>query len=160
MACHVSNHYDEFLWNLKFQQQVSLVTLCMDMAWASDQICYPCNLISAVQGLGPRSVDRRPDSDYLLWCSLVKSNVAALWLEISIGSPCFFVTKDTWAPFQYHIKRLICEVSKLWEFYLRLSDRLEIWQTPRQHCYRCVCQIPMWYNNLNSRLRNFTKYHD
>ena len=47
-------------------------------------------------------------------------------------------------PFQYRVRRLIVrsrEVSKSRNMYLDISDRSEIWQTPRQHCSRCPCHI-------------------
>ena len=62
----------------------------------------------------------------------------------------------TWAPFQHSIRRLITrsrDVSKPRDLYLELSDRSEIWQTPRQQCCRCACQIWKRYDNLNCQSR-------
>ena len=58
----------------------------------------------------------------------------------------------TMASFQYPTRRLIvrsCEVSKLWDLCLKLSDRSEIWQAPRQQCCRGTCQISKWCNSSN-----------
>ena len=44
---------------------------------------------------------------------------------------------------QYPTKRFIVrshKASKPRDLYIELSDRSDIWQTPRQHCCRCACQ--------------------
>ena len=64
---------------------------------------------------------------------------------------------------QYTILRLIVrsrEVSKPWDFYLELSDRPEIWQTPRQHCCRCACQIAKRYDHPGTLSRAFETLRD
>ena len=59
------------------------------------------------------------------------------------------------ALFQYPIKCLIVrsrEVSKPRDWCLKFSDHSKIWQTPRQHCCRCACQIAKRYNILSADL--------
>ena len=68
-----------------------------------------------------------------------------------------------WALFQYPIRHLMTrshKVSKQWDFYLELSSRSEIWQTPRQHCCRCVCQISKRYEHFNPRPSAFETLRD
>ena len=63
-----------------------------------------------------------------------------------------------WALFQYPIRHLMTrshKVSKQWDFYLELSSGSEIWQTPRQHCCRCVCQISKRCEHFKPRPRAF-----
>ena len=51
---------------------------------------------------------------------------------------------DTWAPFQYWIKRVIVrcrDVSKPRDRQFKLSYRCEIWLARRQQCCRGACQI-------------------
>ena len=69
----------------------------------------------------------------------------------------------TWAPFQYPIRRLIVrsrEVSKPRDWCLELCDRFEIWQAPRQHCYRGACQLSEWCDNFNYQSRGFETSRD
>ena len=64
----------------------------------------------------------------------------------------------SWALFQYpkrHLNVRCCEVSKQRDLYLESSDRSEIWQAHRQHCYRCTCQISKRCDNLNCQSRGF-----
>ena len=75
----------------------------------------------------------------------------------------FALSWITWAPFQYPVRRLIVrsrEVSKPWDFYLKLFDRSEIWQAPRQHCCRCACQISKRCDNSNYQSRSFETSRD
>ena len=43
---------------------------------------------------------------------------------------------------------------------LELSDRSEIWQAPRQQCYRGACQISTQCDNSNYKSRSFETYQD
>ena len=64
----------------------------------------------------------------------------------------------TRAPSQYPKRRLSVrshKVSKSRDFYLKLSDRSEIWQ-----CCRCACQISKRYNNLKYQSRGFETLWD
>ena len=69
----------------------------------------------------------------------------------------------TRAPSQYPKRRLFVrsrKVSKPRDLYLDLSDRSEIWQTLRQQCCRCACQISKRYDNLKYRSRGFETSRD
>ena len=69
----------------------------------------------------------------------------------------------TRAPFQYPVRRLIVrsrEVSKPRDLYLKLFDRSEIWQAPRQHCCRCACQISKRCDNSNYQSHSFETSRD
>ena len=52
------------------------------------------------------------------------------------------------------------DASKPRDWYLKLSDRSEIWQAPWQHCCRCACQISEWYDNLNYQSHSFESSRD
>ena len=70
-------------------------------------------------------------------------NSLQIYLCRSFNQQGLCYSRGARAPFQYPIRRLIvrfCEVSKSRGLYLELSDRSEIWQTPRQHCCRCNYQ--------------------
>ena len=67
------------------------------------------------------------------------------------------------ALFQYPIIRLIVrsrKVSQPQDMYLELHDRSEIWQTPRQHCCRCACQISKRYEYSDPQSRTFETFQD
>ena len=67
------------------------------------------------------------------------------------------------ALFQYPIRRLIVisrKISKPRDFYLELFDRIEIWQAPRQHCCRRVCQISKRCYDLNYQSCGFETSRD
>ena len=68
-----------------------------------------------------------------------------------------------WAPSQYPKRRLSVrsrKVSKPRDLYLELSDRSDIWQSLRQQCCRCACQISKRYDNLKSQSRGFETLRD
>ena len=50
--------------------------------------------------------------------------------------------------------------SKPRHLYLKLYDRCEIWQAPRQQCCRCAFQILKRWGNLNYRSRDFETSRD
>ena len=80
------------------------------------------------------------------------------WSYISSSS-----SQVTWGPFQYPIRHLIVrsrKVLKLQDLYLELYDRSEIWQAPRQQCYRIACHISKWCNNFNCQSRGFETSQD
>ena len=65
--------------------------------------------------------------------------------------------------FNIQVRRLIVrsgEVSKPRDLYLKLFDRSEIWQAPRQQCCRCACQISKRCDNLNYQSRSFETSRD
>ena len=67
------------------------------------------------------------------------------------------------APSQYPKRRLFIrsrKVSKLWDLFLEVSDRSEIWQAHRQQCCRCACQISKRYDNLKCQSRDFETSRD
>ena len=83
----------------------------------------------------------------------------------SLDSDVFWSTSRAaaWAPFQHPTIRLTVrshEVSDLRDVYLEFPDRSEIWQAPRQHCGRSVCQISMRCDNLNYQYRSFETSRD
>ena len=66
------------------------------------------------------------------------------------------------ALFQYPIRRLIVKphkVSKARDSYLELYDRSEIWQSHRQHCWRCL-SISKRCDDLNYQSRDFETSRD
>ena len=101
------------------------------------------------------------DVTFLYLSSLVHGDIMA-WPVVFLHEG---QSSDSWAPFQYPIRRLIVrprKVSKPRDLYLELSDRSEIWQAPRQHCCRGACQISKRYEHFKTRspafetLRDFT----
>ena len=69
------------------------------------------------------------------------------------------------ALFQYPIRRLIVKphkVSKARDSYLELYDRSEIWQSHRQHCWRCLSNFKAmrWFKLPISRLRDLTRSYN
>ena len=66
-----------------------------------------------------------------------------------------------WKSTRAHLILRSCEVSKLRDLYLELSDRSEIWQLSQQHCCWSVCQMSKRKFKLPiSRLRDFTRGYD
>ena len=66
-------------------------------------------------------------------------------------------------PFKHPKRRLIVrsgEDSKSGDLYLELSDRSEIWQAFRQHCWRCACKMSKRYENLKYQSRGFDTSRD
>ena len=69
--------------------------------------------------------------------------------------------KDTWAMCQYPIRHLTSrKVSKPCVLYLELCDRSEIWQAPRQQCFRVACQISERCDTLKYQSRSFETSRD
>ena len=70
---------------------------------------------------------------------------------------------DSWALFQYLTRRLIersRDVLKQRDLYLKLCDRSDIWQAPRQHCCWCACQVSNRCNNLKYQSHGFGTSRD
>ena len=70
---------------------------------------------------------------------------------------------ESWAPFQYPIRRLNArsrKASKPRDLSLELSDRSEIWQAPQQQGCRSACQISKRCDNLNYQSRGFETSRD
>ena len=60
-------------------------------------------------------------------------------------------------------KTSYCKISRSLEtekFISELSDRSEIWQAHRQHCYRCACEISKRCDNLGYQCHGFETSRD
>ena len=82
---------------------------------------------------------------------------------ISMRRRTWLQQRTSRAPSQYPKRRLSVrsrKVSKPRDLYLELSDRSENWQTLRQQCCRCACQISKRYDNLKFQSRGFKTLRD
>ena len=100
---------------------------------------------------------------FVFACVCIKTPIFCIYEKMAKPGLISYMTFPYMAPSQYPERRLFVrsrKVSKLRDWYFKLSYRFEIWQAHRQHCCRSACQMSERSDNSKCKSRGFETWRD